>query len=264
MLIIATMIADNTRTLLFGVFVLAGQKLTATEVIELARPLGISATNVKSHLSRMVEDGALKSAGPVRRGRYWPSEAQAMVMKGIMERLYENNSDTWDGTWLMLTLRMPVNRTQRERFKASLWFDGFRPCTLSTFVRPAWPRRWALSRVQLHLARAPGLCICGLPVGSLDLKGVRTMYRLDVLDREAHRLARRISKSQVSMHSAADAFVTRLKVGGSVARLVGHDPRLPRVVWGKRTGMRVLLSAFRRFEARIAPVSQRFLDEIIR
>lgn len=257
------MSADSTRTLLFGMFVLAGRKLTATQVIELAAPLSISATNVKSHLTRMVDDGALRRSGPVRRAQYWPSDSQTMVVDGIVERLHGNHLEPWDGRWLMLTLRMPSNRSQRERLRASLWFDGFQPCAISTYVRPAWPKHWAVSRAQLHLARAPGLCICGPAVTSIEINAVSAMYGLDRLDKEARRLARQIANSQVSTLSAAGAFATRIRVGGRVARLVGHDPRLPVSLWGMRTGMRDLIRAFRRFEERVAPLSQRFLDKVI-
>ena len=263
MLNFATMLVDSTRTLLFGIFVLASRKVTATQVIELAKPLGISATNVKSHLTRMVDEGALNRSGPVRRAQYWPSSNQAIIVEGIVERLHASHLEPWDGRWLMLTLKIPSNRAQRERLRASLWFDGFRPCSLNTHVRPMWPKHWALSRVELHLGHAPGLCICGLPVGSIEINDVDALYGLDRLDREARRLARRIGETQTAVSSAADAFATRLKVGGLVARLVGHDPRLPTTLWGRRTGMRDLIRAFGRFETRIAPMSQRFLDEVI-
>ena len=55
---------DSTRSLLFGVFVLAGKPLTAAEVIRLVGPLGVSATNAKSHLTRLVAEGALDGVRP--------------------------------------------------------------------------------------------------------------------------------------------------------------------------------------------------------
>jgi hypothetical protein len=48
-----------------------------------------------------------------------------------------------------------------------------------------------------------------------------------------------------------------------VAQLIGHDPRLPAEVWGKRHGIREMVDAFRRFEGCVAPQSQGFLDENI-
>jgi len=60
---------------------------------------------------------------------------------------------------------------------------------------------------------------------------VKRMYDLNMLDREAHRLARLINSRPRSSRSPADAFAARIKVGGSVARLIGHDPRLPKTLW---------------------------------
>jgi DNA-binding transcriptional regulator PaaX len=249
----------STRTLLFGIFVLAGRKLTATQVIALARPLGILPTTVKSQLTRMVADGALRRAGPVRRARYWPSPTQAAVVEGIVARLEEPSSEPWDCSWLMLTLRLPANRARRERLRASLWFDGFRPWAPYTFVRPAWPKRWALS-----LAHTAGLCVCGTPVDSIKDADVSTLYGLDSLDREARRLARWIRDLRLPTGSAAGVFAARLTVGGLVARLIGHDPRLPEILWGKRRGMRELVREYRRFVQRCVPAAQRFLESVMR
>jgi DNA-binding transcriptional regulator PaaX len=259
---------DSTRTLLFGIFVLAGRRLTATQVIALARPLGISATNVKSHLTRMVAGGALRRFGPPRRAVYWPSPSQATVVEGIHARLEELQEEPWDCTWLMMTLRLPSHRAQRERLQASLWFDGILPLAPSTFIRPAWPQQWALARARQHLAHAPGWCVRGVLLGATDVTQLSTMYDLDSLDRAARRLAHRIaqwtSHRRIRKTSPAGAFASRLKIGGLVARLVGHDPRLPASLWGARTGMRDLVRAFRRFDARIAPMAQRFLENVVR
>ena len=250
---------EATRTLLFGIFVAAGRRLTAAQVIRLARPLGISASNVKSHLTRMVADGALRRSGLRRAMVYWSSPDQARVVKGIEARLAQPPRQPWDNRWLLLTLRMPAHRAQRERLRAMLWFDGFRPWLANSFLRPAWPQPWAQERSREVLARIPGVCVCGTLLGRLDLGRVRAAYGLDALDREARRLARAIEAIKIPFGSAAQAFAARLRVGGLVARLMGHDPHLPAALWGRRTGMRDLIRAFGRFDARIAPRARRFV-----
>jgi DNA-binding transcriptional regulator PaaX len=237
--------------------------MTAAQVIALARALGISATNVKSHLTRMVADGALRRSGPVRQARYWPSPNQARVVADIVSRLQGTPSERWNRAWLILILRMPSNRGHRQQLTASLWFDGFRPWASNTFVRPAWPERWALNRARRHLANTGGTCARGTLVGAIGMPDVSVIYGLDSLDREARQLARWISDRRIPTGSGDDAFAARLKVGGLVARLVGHDPRLPPILWDGRNGMHELVRAFRRFEARVAPLAQRFLDEVL-
>ena len=113
-----------TRTTLFGIFVIAGRPLTAAQLVALAHPLGIHASNVKSHLTRMVADGSLRRVGAVRKATYAPTKAKEDVIAAIRRRLDERAAPRWNGKWLMLSLR----RDDQEKFLASLWLDGFRPC----------------------------------------------------------------------------------------------------------------------------------------
>ncbi len=256
---------NSTRTLIFGIFVLANRKLTASQVIALAKPLRISATNVKSHLTRMVNEGALRRSGPVRQAVYWPSQSHSKIVEGINARLSESRTESWDQTWLILMLQMPSNRRQREILRASLWFDGFRPFAPNTFIRPAWPENWALQKTREYLAIARGTSMRGKFISKIEMSNAIASYNLNPLDREATRLATWINSRRVPSHAAnSAAFALRLKLGGLVARLVGHDPRLPPAIWGTRTGISKLVDAFRKFEKRIAPLSQKFLDEVIR
>ena len=254
---------DSTRSLLFGVFVLAGKPLTAAEVIRLIGPLGVSATNAKSHLTRLVAEGALDRRGPVRARLYAPSRGQSAVVEGIRVRLQPAPSEAWDGTWIALTLRLPADRRQRERLGASLWFDGFRPWAPGTFLRPAWPERWALGRARHYLANAPGFSLRGSFVEPLNLRRVAALYELAALDRQARALATWIRRQGAIQTEGERALAARLTVGGLVTRLVGHDPRLPPELWGRRSGMSDLVRAYDRFDSRLAPLSRDFLERVV-
>jgi phenylacetic acid degradation operon negative regulatory protein len=260
--IIATM-RESTRTALFALFVMTGRRLTAPQVIALAEPLGIAATNVKSHLSRMVAEGVLQRRGGSRRATYWPAARQRRVMDGISRRLGEGTPGTWNGRWIMLALRLPAGRSQRDRWRNELWFDGFRPWTAGTWLRPEWPEEWAASRAEIHLARGGALALRGNLIGALDVRRVREMYTVDVLDRQARQLMKAIA-ALGEVRSERAALRLRLTVGGRVARLVAHDPRLPREIWGRRTGFVELVRAYGRFERRIAPLSDRFVEQVLR
>jgi phenylacetic acid degradation operon negative regulatory protein len=259
---IATM-SETTRTLLFGIFVTAGAKLSASQVVALARPLGISATNAKSHLTRMVAQGALDRSGRRRKALYWPSEGQAGVVDGIVARLEAGPRERWDGCWLMLARPMPSNRTERERMRAALWFDGFRPWTQGVFVRPAWPFRWSISRSRAHLGEGAGLCLFGALLDPVAPDAVVRLYHLDELDRRARRLASWIRARPVPDAADGRAYATRLRVGGRVARLVAQDPRLPPELWGDRRGLGELVRAFHDFERRVAGRAEEFQTGIL-
>jgi DNA-binding transcriptional regulator PaaX len=89
------------------------------------------------------------------------------------------------------------------------------------------------------------------------------MYGLDVFDRHARRLAGEIRAELRDAGHPAAAFRARLHVGGLVARLVAHDPRVPPEIWGRRRGLQELREAFRSFESRIATLADRFVDGVI-
>jgi DNA-binding transcriptional regulator PaaX len=249
-----------SRTTILGILVLAGRRLSAAQLIRLAEPLGLSATNVKSHLTRMVAEGVLEREGPARLATYRPSGNQSLVINGIQARLNPCD-EPWGQTWIMLALRLPPLRRDKEMLRASLWFGGWRPTCPDVFVRPAWPRTWAEESARQYLRNGLGFCVCGVAVAAP--KGFEALYDLQALDSEAHRLATWIERRIVSVRSPRAAFVERMKVGGRVARFIGHDPRLPPDVWGRRRGMQEMVNAFQQFEDCIAPEAQKFLDQNI-
>lgn len=244
-----------------GVLVTAERALTAAQLIALAEPLGMSATNLKSHLSRMVSEGVLQREGPTRLATYRPAQGQSHIIESIRARTRVTAEESWDCTWLMLTLRFSQNRSQRDHLRASLWFDGFRPIDTSVFVRPAWPLPWAEEQARKYSRRWTGVCLRGVIVASpADLD---RLYDLAGLDSEAHALASRIRNIKASSMRPRKAFAERIRVGGKAVQLIAHDPRLPAAVWGGRRGMRHLVEAFAKFEQMIARPASAFVRQVI-
>jgi DNA-binding transcriptional regulator PaaX len=254
---------EATRTLLFGLFVVAARPLTAAQTVALAKPLRISASNVKSHLTRMVAGGVLLRSGPVRLAKYTPSRRQTNVIQGILSRMEETPAVPWDRTWFMLTLQMSRRRSDRDHVRALLLFDGFRPLSQHTFVRPAWPEDWALDRVQRFLQLARGVCVRGALTPSSTPGDLAAMYDLNRLDRAANHLARKLRNWRFPANSPASAFAARLRAGGMFAHLIRHDPRLPAAIWRGRNGIRNLVRAYKQFEARISPLADVFLHTVM-
>jgi len=251
----------SSRAAIVGILVLANRSLSAPQLVRLAQPLGLSATNVKSHLTRLVKEGALERRGPPRHATYEPSASQRMIIEGISARISETPNPKWDGAWLMLTLRLPKKRVMRARLRASLWFDGFRPLGPNVFTRPAWPSLWAENRAGFYLDLIGGFCIRGKAVRAEH--ELAHLYHLNGLHAEGCKLAKWIERRIQRGDSPRAAFVERMKVGGRVAQFIGHDPRLPEAAWGKRRGIAGAVKAFGRFEERLAPKAERFVEEII-
>jgi hypothetical protein len=163
----------------------------------------------------------------------------------------------------MLTFRLPADRSLRAQRRASLWFDGFRPVAADTFVRPAWPLPWAMERASDCLAPldSHGFCLRGKWMAVFCPP--TELYDLDGLNRDASRLASWIEARTRSLNSRRAAYIARMQIGGRVAQIIGHDPRLPGALWGKRKGMRQVVESFRKFERRVAPRSQAFIENEI-
>jgi DNA-binding transcriptional regulator PaaX len=251
-----------TRTRIFGVLVLVGQPVSTRELVALCEPLGLSATNVKSHLTRLVSEGALFRTGPRRAHRYAISPQRQEIVAAISSRFEAGPSERWDGQWLIVALKPPTNRVERPRLRRALWFEGFRPCGLDTYLRPAWPNAWAVARAHA-LASVASACVIGALVGALNVGQVRKLYRLASMDAQARRLVRRIQEVADGVSDLEGAFKARLTVGGLVVGLVSHIPDLPPEIWDDLTGVRELQAAYSRFEARVAERANAYVDAIV-
>ena len=251
----------STRSILIGILVLAKRRLTAPQIVALGRPLRLSATNIKSHLTRLTAEGVLSRTGSRRSQRYGLSAERERIAQRMAASLAEQPAETWTGEWVMIATQLTRDRSSRERLRAALWFDGFRPCAPGTYLRPAWPLPWAIDRAR---ALAPtALCLVGTLAGTIRLDPVQKMYGLDALDRRARALSAQIEAQRRDARNPAAAFRARLHVGGLVARLVAHDPRLPPSIWERRRGLQELREAFRSFETRIGALADRFVDGVI-
>jgi DNA-binding transcriptional regulator PaaX len=251
-----------TRTTLFGVLVLVGKPVSAPHLVRLCRALGVSPTNVKSHLTRLTAEGAIIRSGLRRSHRYAVSPQRQEIVRAISTRLHRRPTQPWDGTWLMVALKAHTRRAERQRLQSGLWFDGFRPCGPDTHLRPAWPRAWAVERAQA-LASAASACVIGPLVGTVHLGQVRKLYELRLLDAQARQLARRIDAITDRIDDPEEAFKARLTIGGQVVEFVSHVPDLPPEIWGGLTGLRDLQSAYGRFDARLRARADAFIREVV-
>lgn len=252
--------AEKTRTLLFGLFVLARRPLNAAQCVGLASALGVTRSNVKSHLTRLVADGALTRRGGPRDGLYSITDDKRLTVEAIENRLNAPPADDWTGNWLMLCAPLPSSRSERDRMVAALWFDGWRCMRGGAFVRPDWPAAWSRASAVSHL-RDGGLWIAGALSGATH-EDIAAVYELDRLDAEAAALARDLAR-RTQVKTPRAAFRNRIEAGGAVARFLSHDPRLPNAVWGRRAGPRSVAAAWRAFEEANRHLSDKFMSEIL-
>lgn len=233
----------RTRGELFGLILTVG-RVTAPQLIALAAPLGHSASNVKSHLSRLAAEGVVRREGPARRAVYSLTDKRQGVVEGIAVRLEEPPDTRWNGEWLSLAMRMPAGRAEREDLRAALWFDGFRPWGREVWLRPAWPMPWARSKAESYAARG-AWCVQGPNVGTVRVAAIQALYAVQRLDREAHDVAGVITRKSRSLRTDAAAFAARQKFAGKAVDVIARDPRLPAELWPQPSGLTRLRAAYR-------------------
>jgi DNA-binding transcriptional regulator PaaX len=258
--------ARDSRSTIVGILVIADRPLTATQLIALAAPFGLTASNVKSHLSRMVADGELLRAGSTRKSTYQPSLGPSRAVESIDERVAPDRAEPWDSSWITLLAGPVATRTERDQIRAALWLDGFRPIAPGVLVRPAWPLPWAELQARAYSEMTRGSCLRGKFLAFQY--SVERLYELDRLDAVARRLAARLERRHSGRRGAVrisprEAFCARLRCGEDVVRLLHRDPRLPPQLWGARQGLTQLVEAYTRFEERLAEPAGAFVRSIV-
>ena len=249
---------ETTRSLLIGLFVLTGRaELSAAELVRLARCRGASAGNVKSHLTRMVQDGSLVRSGSPRLYLYAPAPGRKRIIEAIEMRI-QPSEEAWNGDWILFAAPLLDARARRR-----LRFDGFRPVGRGAFARPAWPRTWALERARTHAERSGGGFVVGSLNGERVLASCLRAYGLGTLARRAARLGTRIARGLSAPPTGARAFALRLEIGEAIARLFSANPRLPSALWGGRDPLHDVARAYARLERVLARAGAPFLAATI-
>jgi DNA-binding transcriptional regulator PaaX len=256
--------ARSMRTLVFGLFVLSERTaLTGADVVALGRTVGLSPSNVRSQLSRMVARGELLRRGPARSGVYAPSTRKHDVMADVRFRIRGGGEEPWGGAWWLLVPEMPGDRTRRARLLRRLRFDGFAAAARGLFVRPTWPEEWTRARVGRHLGDGGGLAFRGRPFSPESAALAERLYALDRLERAAARSLAALRRGYRAVRSPAEAFALRARLGEAVIRTIAHDPVLPPEIWGGRRSVRRLAEAYAETEERLAARARPFLAKIL-
>jgi phenylacetic acid degradation operon negative regulatory protein len=113
-----------------------GDRAPVAALVRLLMPLSITAPAVRTAISRMVRQGWLApvrlDSGPgyelTDRARHRLDEAGA--------RIYRTHRPSWDGSWDLLVVEQPRQRSARERLRSGLGFLGYGALSDSTWISP--------------------------------------------------------------------------------------------------------------------------------
>src|SRR5689334_20503405 len=113
-----------------------GGRAPVAALVKLLSPLGIAPPAVRTAVSRMVRQGWLHplrlSSGP----GYLLTPKAARRLDESAARIYRTTPLTWDGSFDMLLIEPPVQRSDRLRLAANLAFLGYGSLAENTWVAP--------------------------------------------------------------------------------------------------------------------------------
>ena len=79
---------------------LAKRPLTAPQIVAPGRPLRLSASNIKSHLTRLCAEGVLSRTGSRRSHGYWLSVQRECRARRIAASRAEQPEKEWTDDWV--------------------------------------------------------------------------------------------------------------------------------------------------------------------
>lgn len=113
---------------LFGEFLLHRRgPVWVGSLIALLEPLGVSESNVRTVLSRMMSKGWFRTIRQGRRSYYELSERGRRLLEEGEARIYHPPRDApWDGEWTLVAYSIPEERRElRDRLRLRLSWLGF-------------------------------------------------------------------------------------------------------------------------------------------
>ena len=112
-----------------------GKEIWLGSLIHALDELGVNDRLVRTSVFRLVKEGWLDVEREGRRSFYQLTSSGGQEYQRAAQRIYASQGDDWRGRWQIL---LPVNvpDEQKENFKRSLNWLGFRAISSGTFARP--------------------------------------------------------------------------------------------------------------------------------
>lgn len=187
--------SDSAKSVLLtvlGEFVApgGGSAWTGTLVESLAG-LGYGDRNARQVLTRVRDDGIIRSERRGRKTRWHLSDEGRELLEAGARRIYRfgKRAENWDGQWLLVHCSVPETmRRERRRLQTRLSFEGFGFLSPTVAVSPYRELEAAAGQVLADLGLSERAVIVAGSTGSLspdevilerawDLKNLEAAYR---------------------------------------------------------------------------------------
>jgi phenylacetic acid degradation operon negative regulatory protein len=250
-----------------------GAPVWVGSLIGLLEPLGLSATNVRTVLSRMVAKSWLAAERDGRRSYYGLTTRGRTLLEEGAKRIYAPPRQVeWDGEWTLLAYSIPEeHRSLRDRFRVRLSWLGFGSLGNGLWVTPH-DVRGELARVCSELGVAEYVEVFrGSHVGGSrperlvaqlwDLEGLNARYE-EFVGRHLTACVRLQEEGPDSVDPRA-AYVARFRLVHEYRQFPLEDPFLPRPLQPADWAGECALALFRRYHDLLEPVADRFVDSLV-
>jgi phenylacetic acid degradation operon negative regulatory protein len=250
-----------------------GEPVAVGSLIRLLAPLGLSATNVRTVLSRMVGKGWLRAERHGRGSYYELTHRGRALLEEGARRIYEPpRQDEWDGEWTLVAYSIPEDsRALRDRFRLRLTWLGLGSLGNGLWVTPHDVRETVAEvagelEVTNYVQVFRGAHVGGSAPEALvaqlwDLKGLHRAYDAFV-DRHLEPCLRLKEGGPGSIDPQA-AYETRFRLVHEYRRFPLLDPFLPRPLQPANWSGECALALFRHYHDLLQPPADAFVESLL-
>ena len=124
-----------------------GGSIWLGSLVRAMAPLGLNERLVRTSVFRLVKEGWLEFDRVGRRSYYRFTEYGSHEYQRAARRIYAMDDQAWNGRWqVVVPLALPDD--QRERFRRSLHWQGFRAISTGTYAKPGSGGRVLLDTLE--------------------------------------------------------------------------------------------------------------------
>ena len=117
-----------------------GHTLWLGSLVQALAPLGVNERLVRTSVFRLVKEGWLEADRVGRRSYYRFTTHGTAEYERAARRIYATEDTTWEGHWQIL-IPLAIAESDRDDFRRSLNWQGFRAIAPGTFAKPGSPGR---------------------------------------------------------------------------------------------------------------------------
>lgn len=255
---------------LFGDFLLHREgPVWVGSLIALLEPLGLTATNVRTVLSRMAKRGWLESEKHGRRSYYTLTARGRRLLEEGETRIYRpRDQEEWDGKWTLVAYSIPEERRgQRDRLRVRLEWLGFGSLGNGLWISPhdvvdrveeVASELGVAAEVEVFRGdHAGGESSLQLVDRCWDLAALNARYEA-FIDRHLDPCV--ALKEESASVAPRDAYVRRFNLVHEFRDFPLQDPFLPRALQSESWAGECALALFNYYRGLLEDAADRFVE----